>query len=96
MNLNIYAIKDTTIGSFMNPFYLQNDNVAIREFSNIIKYAPVENNIRRNAKDMQLFKLGEFNEETGEIKPETNFLTSGSNFIETKTEKVEETKGENE
>ena len=91
MKLNIYAIKDTTIGSYMNPFYLQNDNVAIREFSNIIKYAPVENNIRRNAKDMQLFKLGEFNEETGEIKSEINFLTAGSNFIqENKEEKKEE------
>ena len=89
MKLNIYAIKDTTVGSFMNPFYLQNDNTAIREFGNVIKYAPTENSVRRNAKDMQLFKLGEFDEETGEIRSEVNYLVSGTNFVEEKKESEE-------
>lgn len=96
MKLKIYSIKDTTIGSFMNPFYLQNDNVAIREFSNVIKYAPAENNIKRNAKDMELFCLGEFDEESGIIKSEINFLVNGANYITNETIKIEEEKGDNE
>lgn len=90
MKLKVYAIKDTLNGAYMNPFYLQNDNVAIRAFANVIKYGPDDNNIKMNAKDMELYKIGEFDEENGMLTSEINFLTNGANFIEIKKEKEEE------
>lgn len=95
MKLYIYSIKDTIQGAFMNPFYLTNDNVAMRSFKNTIQ-SETMNNIKMNAKDMQLFRLGEYEEETGVIKSEIEFLVNGSHYITeaVKVEKIEETKGE--
>lgn len=80
MKLYIYAVKDTIQGAFMNPFYLQNDNVAMRSFKNTIQ-SETMNQIKMNAKDMQLFKLGEFEEETGKIESDVQFLVDGSHYI---------------
>lgn len=89
MKLNIYAVKDTIQGAFMNPFYLQNDQVAMRSFKNTIESEQM-NTIKMNAKDMQLYKLGEFEEETGEIKSEVKFLVNGSHYLPIKELKENE------
>lgn len=91
MKLYIYAVKDTIQGAFMNPFYLQNDNVAMRSFKNTIQ-SETMNQIKMNAKDMQLFKLGEYEEATGEIVSDVQFLVNGSHYI--LEDKKEEEKGE--
>lgn len=66
--LKIYAIKDTKTG-FMNPFYLQNDEVAIRSFKK------AANEIQPNAvndfpEDKELWYLGTYDSDTGVIKGE--------------------------
>jgi len=63
--LNIYCIKDTKSG-FMNPFYLQNDEIAIRSFKK------ASNDTQPNAvndfpEDKELWYLGTFDERTGLI-----------------------------
>ena len=72
MTLKIYAIKDTKVG-FMQPFYQANNAVAIRSFTNAVNEEQT-NNINRNLDDMELWHLGEFNDDTGEIKSELTFL----------------------
>lgn len=72
MTLKIYAIKDTKVG-FMQPFYQANNAVAIRSFTNAVN-AEQTNNINQNIEDMELWHLGEFNDDTGEIKSEVTFL----------------------
>lgn len=72
MTLKIYAIKDTKVG-FMQPFYQANNAVAIRSFTNAVN-AEQTNNINQNLDDMELWHLGEFNDDTGEIKGELTFL----------------------
>ena len=72
MTLKIYAIKDTKVG-FMQPFYQANNAVAIRSFTNAVN-SDQTNNINQNMDDMELWLLGEFNDDTGEIKSEITFL----------------------
>jgi hypothetical protein len=79
MKLKIYAVKDVIIGSMMNPFYMHNDQQAIRSFEQAMKS---ESEIAKNAKDLQLFKLGEFDDETGEIVSQVEYLVKGQDFVE--------------
>lgn len=72
MTLKIYAIKDTKVG-FMQPFYQANNAVAIRSFTNAVN-AEQTNNINQNLDDMELWHLGEFNDDTGEIKSDIQYL----------------------
>lgn len=73
--MKIYAVKDTVIGKFMSPFYNQNDNTAKRSFEIAIN-SPGE--IAKLYKDLQLYRLGEFDEDTGEIKSDMEFLLNGT------------------
>lgn len=59
MKYNMYSIQDTMIG-FNAPFIMINEEVAKREYHNFLKKNP-------NAPDMRLFKIAEFDDETGVI-----------------------------
>lgn len=71
--MKIYAIKDAKIG-FMQPFYLQNDGVAVREFTNA-RNEVAKNIVNTNPEDKELWCLGEFDDTTGQISSEIRFLT---------------------
>lgn len=77
MILKIYAVKDVVVGNFMLPFYLHNDNEAKRSFNLAINS---EAQIAQNWKDLQLFSLGEWNDETGEITTKVEFLANGAEY----------------
>ena len=70
---NIYSIKDVKMG-FMTPIYQKNDAVAIRDLSNVVNDKTNKSFISENYEDVELYKLGEFDEETGEIVPEVKFI----------------------
>lgn len=61
MKYNLYAIQDVVIG-FGVPFVKCNDQHAIRDYTNDLKTNP-------HAADMRLFRIGAFNDETGELEP---------------------------
>lgn len=79
MKFKIYSIKDTKIG-FMQPFYQANQAVAIRAFNNAVN-AKEANNINQNADDMELWELGEFDDQTGEIKSEVKYVVKANDLI---------------
>lgn len=79
MKLNIYSIKDTKIG-YMSPIYLQNDGVAIREFANLAKDVN-KNIVNTNAEDKELWLLGHFDDQTGEILSEVRFIAKAVDFV---------------
>ncbi|UPW40908.1 hypothetical protein [Sigmofec virus UA08Rod_6125] len=85
MKIKIYATKDTVIGAYMKPFYMHNDMEAQRSFALAMQDENSEN--RKIAKDLQLYRIGEFDDETGEIKPDCEYLAKGSDYI--KSEKGE-------
>ena len=70
--MNVYSIKDVKVG-YMQPFYQANNAVAIRAFTNAVNDEKV-NNINQNADDMELWLLGTFNDETGVIESNVQFL----------------------
>ncbi|ALS03625.1 VP5 [Gokushovirus WZ-2015a] len=72
MRLNVYAVKDVKV-AFMQPFFMVNDEQAIREFA---RAAMQEND--PFAADKELWKLGEWEDQTGGIygmNPE--YMTNG-------------------
>lgn len=77
MKLKIYAVKDVVVGEMANPFYLNNDDEAKRAFKNAVNGN--SGNISLNYKDMQLFKLGEYDTTTGEIVSKVEFIENGQN-----------------
>lgn len=79
MKINIYAVKDTVQGAFMQPFYLQNDNVAKRAFEMAIN--DPNSNWNKMPKDLQLFKLGEYDDETGVIISKPEYLAKGADYV---------------
>ncbi len=79
MKLKIYSIKDTKVG-FMQPFYQANQAVAIRAFNNAVN-AKDANNINQNPDDMELWELGEFDDQTGEIKSEVKYVVKANDLI---------------
>lgn len=66
--LKIYCIKDTKAG-YMSPFYLQNDDIAIRSFKKAAN-EPQPNAVNDYPEDKELWYLGEFDERAGLIKGE--------------------------
>lgn len=59
---NLYAIRDQLTG-FKAPFIMQNDAVAERAFKNIVNDEKTD--IYNDPKYFDLYKVGEFNDESG-------------------------------
>lgn len=82
MKFSVYSMRDSVSGLYNSPTFEQNDAVAYRSF----KYA-VNNNgfITFNAHDVDLFKLGDFDNETGELIPCTPVkIADGVSVLENK------------
>lgn len=78
--MKIYSIKDTKAG-YMNPIYMQNDEIAVRTFK---KYAndAQPNVVNEFIEDKELWYLGEFDERTGIIKAvEPMFLAKAVDLV---------------
>lgn len=95
MILEIYCIKDTVVGQFLNPYLQHNQQHAIRSARMAVN-ASESNPLRENAKDKQLWKLGTFNDATGEIKSSPEFIANINDLIEYKKETKNEILHSNE
>lgn len=73
MKTNIYAFRDTKIG-FMQPFLQQNEAVAMRTLKMAVN--DEHSQIRNMAEDIQLYQLGTYDDDTGEIVPEVKFIAN--------------------
>lgn len=76
MKINIYCIKDTVVGEYESPFYMKNNGTAIRACSDTIAQGKLP-----NAKDKQLYCLGEFDTETAVITSEVKFVCNLADFV---------------
>lgn len=84
MKTKIYSIKDTKIG-YMSPMYLQNDGVAIREFTNA-RNSEQKNIVNTNPEDKELWALGEFDDQTGTIISDVRFIIRAEDVFTRKGE----------
>lgn len=75
MKVGVYCIKDTK-ASFWKPHTQVNDLVARREFDNLINSGKIDF-YSVNYSDLELWKLGTFDDSNGEIVSEISFICSG-------------------
>ena len=75
MKLGIYVIKDKKT-TYMTPTYDYNDQSAMRSFENACKQT--DGIFHANPHDFDLYRIGEFDVDTGRITPcEPVFLCGG-------------------
>lgn len=89
MIYQFYGVKDTLQnegkGRFLNPALSGSEQEAIRQFKSNVNNIPLW---RENPADFELWYLGSFDEETGELKGEMRKIGNGRsvlNVTETKT-----------
>jgi len=78
MMYGMYSIRDVMIG-FQSPWISINDGTATRTVRNALNKGDIE-----NSKDLQLFKIGVFNDETAEITPDFKKLCDVEQLKEVK------------
>ena len=64
MKYTMYSVKDVMTGMFKAPVLMMNDNEAIRQFKTQANHIDLW---KDNPGDFELWKIGTFEEENGEI-----------------------------
>lgn len=75
----MYAVKDELSGIFLSPVMMRNDNEALRAFKSQVNHTDIW---KDNPGDFGLYRVGEYNDATGEIEPEFEKIASGRSVIE--------------
>ena len=66
MRLEIYSVFDEAAKAFGTPFFMQNDMMAARAFSDLANDA--NSTVFKHPSDYKLYKIGVFNDETASIE----------------------------
>lgn len=74
MTQNFYAIYDTKAQVFQRIFHEYNDATAVRTIAAMVNDESKGNLFHENAEDFQLFKIGYFDQNTGEFTNEQKQL----------------------
>lgn len=85
MLLIVCSVFDIKASAYLQPFFVQNENVARRSFGDAVMNP--ETGISKHASDYKLYRIATFDDVSGEIvsnKPE--FLANATDFIEVKKE----------
>lgn len=64
--MKMYTLRDSKVETYLPPFLAENNITAKRL---LIDSANQDNIIFKHPEDFQLFQIGEFNKDNGEIKP---------------------------
>lgn len=67
MILNKYTIYDTALEAYHQDYTLETDLIAIREFTQMVNS---ETKIAQNPEDYSLWRIGTFDNQTGQLTPE--------------------------
>lgn len=65
MNTFAYSIYDTAAKAFNQPFFLQNDSLAIRAFTDTVN--DENSTINKHPQHFALYKIGMFKDDSGEL-----------------------------
>lgn len=66
MKLNIYAIYDSKIEAYMQPFFMRTKGEALRAWEELANDS--KSNISKHPADFTLFEIGEYDDQTGAVK----------------------------
>ena len=84
MKMQLYTIFDKQLEAYHQPFCLENDNIALRQFQNMAKS---ESTIATNPEDYSLWHTATFETTTGETQTfEIKLLAKAHEFVIQSTE----------
>ncbi len=79
MKMHLYTIFDKQLEAYHQPFCLENDNIALRQFQNMAKS---ESTIATNPEDYSLWHTATFETTTGETETfEIKLLAKAHEFV---------------
>lgn len=79
MILEFYVVKDELAGTFLAPTLMNNEELAKRQFKTQINTIELW---KQNSSDFSLYRLGTFNDETGEIKYNPEKIVGGRSVLD--------------
>lgn len=77
MKNQYYAIRDNLSEMYMTPVLFQNENVALRWFSGVVNQKDQNEVIYNNPADFELWKLGIYDNNTGDLIPMLEKIATG-------------------
>lgn len=77
MKNQYYAIRDNLSEMYMTPVLFQNENVALRWFSGVVNSKEQNEVIYNNPADFELWKLGIYDNNTGDLVPMLEKIATG-------------------
>lgn len=77
MRNQYYAIHDNLAELFLTPVLFQNENVALRWFTGVVNDKNQNEVIYNNPGDFELWRIGVYDNETGELIPQLEKLATG-------------------
>lgn len=77
MQRDYYAIRDNLANSFLTPVLFDNENVALRWFTDVVNSKDQNEVIYNNPGDFELWKLGVFDNISGNIAGNLDKLATG-------------------
>lgn len=70
--MKLFSLKDVLVG-FNQPFMAASQAVAVRNLRNMVNSSS-KNTIQEVVSDIELWQLGEFDQDTGELKASLEFV----------------------
>lgn len=67
MRLCIYAVLDSKVDAFLQPFFMQRDGAAVRCFADAVN--DPSSMLHKHPRDFMLLRIGEFDDSTGRVFP---------------------------
>lgn len=65
MKLGMFSVRDVVAGAFINPWFLPNDGMAVRAFTDCVR--DPNHNFGAHPGDYALYKMGDFEPESGKV-----------------------------
>lgn len=80
MKVKIYAVLDTKISAFMQPFFALTNGQAMRMFGDTVE--DTNSNFHKHPEDYALYYLGEFDDASGKLTdaPTAEYLARANDF----------------
>lgn len=67
MKLNVYAVHDSAVGAYLQPFFMRTNGEAVRAFASVANQRG--HAFHNNGEDYTLFRIAEYVEEDGTLVP---------------------------
>lgn len=82
MKVNLYSCFDTKAKAFNQPFFFQNNELALRAFANVINDS--SHPMGKNPEDFSLYVIGHFDDSNGElVDQEPELVAIGQQVLKT-------------